>query len=219
MINLAVKDKGNNANREENQIDDNRGRIEMEFVTHSRLGVKSLELINSASSDRSSSARISSRTIAGADDVVLFQVKSTHLRLVDGATVVAAGRGSCESLNLSFLPLFVGGNNAHRVASFNLLNILPSDYMAGERVDDLNAFVVKDDRGMKKDLEEKGADKNTPDCCNHSAGQAVIKEINVDKQADKEKAQEGKNIGARRAEELAIVHEEIFSRAREMRVA
>jgi hypothetical protein len=138
---------------------------------------------------------------------------------MDGATVIPTRSGSGEGLYLPLLALSIVGNNAHRVTSLNFLNILPSDQMAGEWVNNLNTLVIEDDGGMKEYLIEDCTDKCSPGCRDHSTGESVIKEIHVDKKADKEEAEDGKYIGARRSEELSIVHEEIFSRAREMRAA
>ena len=219
MSQLVVKDERDYADRKNNYIGDDCSIIEGKLVIDSRLGAKSLELINSTSCNSSSSARISSRTVTGADDVVLFQVEAAHLRLMDSATVISTGSGSGKGLDFPLLALSVMGNDAHRVTSLNFLNILPSNQMVGEWINNLNSLVVEDDGGMKEYLIEDCTDKNSPYCGDHSTGESVIKEINVDKKADKEEAEDGKYIGARRSEELSIVHEEIFSRAREMRAA
>jgi hypothetical protein len=72
---------------------------------------------------------------------------------------------------------------------------------------------------MEKELVGKSATKCAPDRSNESASEAVIKEIYVSQGAKEKEAQEGKEIGARRSEELAIGHDDIFSRATEMRAA
>jgi hypothetical protein len=219
VIQLAVKDERHHTNRKDNCVSNDGSRIKAEFVTDGRLGAESMKLINATSGNSSRSSRISSRAISGSDDVVLFHIETAHLGLMNSAAVIATGSRSSESLNLALLSFPVVGNDAHRVTGFDLLNFLPANQMAGEWIDDFNSLVIENDCGMKKDLKENRTYKGSPNSCNHSAGEAIIKEINVDKKANKEEAQDGKNVRARRPEELAIVHEEIFSRAREMRAA
>ena len=219
MIDLVTKDECNNTNRKDHQIDDYCSVVEMEFIGNRGRALKSLELVQFASRDCSSSTRVGSRTVAGADDVVLFQIEAAHLRLMDSSTVVSTGRGSSESLDLPLLSFSIEGDDAHRVSCFNIVNFMPTNSMSRERIDNLQTFVIEDYRGMKKYLIEDCAYERTPDCCDHATCKTEVKEIDVDKQANKEEAQEGKDIGTRRPEEFAVIHEEIFSCEIEKRAA
>lgn len=219
MKKLTVKDERNDANSKENGVNDYRCRVELELVTHGRLGAKTLELIDTTSSDRGSSSRVGARAIASADDVALLQVKAAHLALMNRPAVITTRSGGSESLNLALLSLLVMGDDAHRVASLDLLDILPTDLMSAEWIDDDDSLVVEDHRWMKEDLIEDSRREDGPSACDYTARESVIKEVNVAKSGKEEEAQKGEYVGARGTEELAIVHEEIFSRAREMRAA
>lgn len=219
MIKLAVKDECDGADSKENYIGNDCGGVELELVTHGRLGVESMELIDATSSDSRGSSRVSARAITGSNDVALLQVESAHLRLVDGSAVVATRSRSGKGLDLSLLSLSIMGNDAHGVTSLDFFNILPADHMAGEWVDYLDPFVIKDNSWNKKELVEDRRGKDAPSARNHSACESVIEEIYVSQGAKEKEAQKGKNIGARRSEELAIGHDDIFSRATEMRAA
>lgn len=219
MMRLAIENQRDNSNSEDGRIDDYRRKIELESIFHSGFGLEALELIDSTSSDSRSSTRISARTISGSDDIALFEVKSTHLALMDSAAVVATRSGSGERLDLSLLAFPIVSDDAHRVTSLDFFNILPTDYMAGKWINDDKSFVVENHGGMKEDLVGKSATKCAPNRRNESASEAVIKEVYVSQGAEKKESQEGKEIRARRSEELAIGHDDIFSRATEMRAA
>lgn len=219
MNRLAIKNQRDDANRENSCVENDCSEIEMKCVVHSRLGLKAMELVDTASCDGGSSTRIGARAIAGADDVVLLQVKSAHLALMDRPAVVSAGGGSSESLDLSLLSLLVMGDDAHGVASFDLFDILPADLMATEGINNHDSLVVEDNRWMKEDLVEECRSEKAPNARYDAASESVIKEINVGKSSKEDKAQGSEYVRARRSEELAIVHKGIFSRAREMRAA
>ena len=216
---LAIENQRDNSYRKDCRIDNYRGKIELKSVFHARIGLEALELIDSTSGDSRSRSGVGARAITSSDDVALFEIKSAHLALVNSAAVIATRSGSCESLDLSLLAFPIVGNDAHCVSSLDFFNILPTNHMAGEWVNDDESLVIENHGGMEKELVGKSATKCAPDCGNESASEAVIKEIYVSQGAKEKEAQEGKEIGARRSEELAIGHDDIFSRATEMRAA
>jgi hypothetical protein len=216
---LAIENQRDNSNSKDGRIDNYRGKVKLESIFHSGFGLEALKLIDSTSSDSRGGSRVSARAITGSDDVALLEVKSTHLALMDSAAVIATRSGSCESLDLSLLAFSIVGNDAHCVTSLDFFNILPTNHMAGKWVNDDESLVVENHGGMEKELVGKSATKCAPDRSNESASEAVIKEIYVSQGAKEKEAQEGKEIGARRSEELAIGHDDIFSRATEMRAA
>lgn len=219
MSRLAIENQCDDSNRENSCVENNRRDIELKDVVHSGLGLKAMELVDPASSDGGSRSRIGARAIAGADDVALLQVKTAHLALMDRPAVITAGGGSGEGLDLSLLSLFVMSDDAHRVSSFDLFDVLPANLVAGEGIYDHYSLVVEDNRWMKEDLVEKCGSEDAPDARYDAASESVIKKVNVGKSSKEDKAQGSEYVRARGSEELAIVHKGIFSRAREMRAA
>ncbi|MBU3716602.1 MAG: hypothetical protein FGM63_06205 [Candidatus Nanopelagicaceae bacterium] len=219
MIQLAIENQRDNSNSKDGRIDYYRRKIELESIFHGGFGLEALKLIDPTSSDSRCSSRISARAISSSDYVALFKIKPTHFALVDGTAVVATRSGRSESLNLSLLSFPIVGNDAHGVTGLDFLNILPPNHVTSERINDDESFVVENHRGMKKELVGKSATKCAPDRRYEPAGEAVVKEVYVGQGAEKKEAQEGKKIRAGRPEELAICHEDIFSRATEMRAA
>lgn len=219
MIRLAIENQRDDSDSKDGRIDNYCRKIELDSIFHSGFGLEALKLIDSTPSDSRGGSRVSARAITGSNDVALLQVESAHLALMDSAAVVATRSGSCESLDLSLLAFSIVGNDAHCVTSLDFFNILPTNHMAGEWVNDDESLVVENHGGMEKELVGKSATKCAPDRSNESASEAVIKEIYVSQGAKEKEAQEGKEIGARRSEELAIGHVDIFSRATEMRAA
>lgn len=219
MSQLNVEDKRYRSESHNYGIYEDRSKVEMEVVGESAIGFVSVELINSVSGNCSSGTGVGARTIAGADDVALLQVKAPHLALMDCSTVVSTRGGSGKGLDLSLLSLPIMSDDAHRVSSFDLFHILPADLMAGKWIDDHDSLVVEDNRGVKEDLIGQCASKERPGTRNYATSKSIIKEIHVGKCGKEEESQEGEDVRARRSEELAISHEEIFSCVREMRAA
>lgn len=216
---LNVEYKGYCAKSNNYGVDEDRSKVEFEFVFQGGIGFESVELVNAVSRYRSSGSGMSPRTIARANDIRFFKVESAHLALMDRSAVVPTWGRSGKGLDLSLLTLPVMSDDAHRVSRLDLLDILPTDLVTGEWIDDHKPLVVEDDCRMKEDLISESAGKERPRTGNHPAGESVVKEIHVSERAKEEETQEGEDVRARRAEELAICHEEIFSCVREMRAA
>jgi hypothetical protein len=216
---LGVKGESYNTVDKEYRMSYNCSGVELEFIVYAGGDFKPIELIDSTSCDSRGSSRVRSRAIASSDEVVLGKIEATHLAVVDSATVVSTRRWCGKGLNQSFFPSTIMRDDAHGVASFNLFNILPSDLMTAQWVDDYDSLVVKDNCGMQKDLVQDCTSKNSPSTRNQTASESVIKEVYVGESAKEKKAQEGKEIRASRAEKLSVAHPAILSRARELRVA
>lgn len=221
---LTTESKSDGTQYKNQRIDYDQSRIKLVSISHSPALFESLELLNSASCDGSSGAGIGSGTISGSDHLALLQVKSPHLAPVNSSAVVPTGRRSCESLNLSASSSSIVSDDAHGVSGFNLLDLLPSYFVATEWINDYDSLVEENDRRAPEDLVSECATEGAPNASYQSACKSVIKEINVGKGSEEKEAQKGTNVRARRAEELAIGHDYIFSRAKisraiEMRAA
>lgn len=216
---LDVEYKRNRSQSNYHGIDEDRSKVKVESIFKSFVGLESTELIDSATSDCCRRTGIGSGAVAGANDIAIFEIESAHLALMDRSAVVSARSGRGKSLDLSLLSLPVVSDDAHRVSSLDLLDILPTNLMAGKRINNHQSFVVEDDSWMKEDLIGESASKERPGASDNSTCESVVKEVHVSKRAEEKETQEGKNVRARGSEELAIVHKGIFSRAREMRAA
>lgn len=211
MSSLATENKGDGAQYKNQGINYDQLRVKLELISHGSTQFESLELFNSASCDGSGGAGIGSWTISSSDHLALLQVKSSHLAPVNSSAVIPSRRRSCESLNLSAPSFSIVSNDAHGVSGFDLVDLLPTYFVATKRIYDFNSLVKEYDGRAPEELVSDCATEGAPNTSYQSASKTVIKEIHVSKGSEKKEAQKGTNVRARRAEELAIGHEYIFS--------
>lgn len=216
---LAMEEKRNQTNGKERDIYKEGSVIEFESVGDLRVVSEALELLDPTSCYSGSGARTTSGAISGSDDITFFEMKAANLALMDVSAVVSARGGSCESLDLSVLSLSISSDDAHGVARLDLIDLVPANLMASERIDNYHAFIVKDHRGVQEDLVADCASKAAPNCSDNSAGKSVIQEVNVNQGGKEEESEIGEYIRTPGSEELAIIHEEIFSCEVEKRAA
>jgi len=216
---LAIKNKCNYSDAKDYGVN-NYGRGVKEISVFKRsFTFKSLKMVETASCDSGRGARISAGAVSGSDYVSLFKVEPTHLTLMNVPTVVPTGSRRSKSLNFSILTLSVKGKNAHRVSGFDLLDFMPTNFMSAKRVNDDNSFIVKDDRGMKKDLVSDRSSEETPNSSDHPTSKSIVKKVDIREASKEKKAHVCENVRALRSEEFAITHEGIFSCMREKRAA
>ena len=219
MSYLSVKNERDYANCQDQAVDEDCRNIEFKAVGDSLIGLKASELLKLAARNSSGCSGVGSRAIACSDDIVLFEVETTNLALMNTSAVIPTGRRSGESLNFSLGSQAIVGNDAHRVSSFNILDILPTDSMFGERVDYLDSFIEENDYRVYEELIGNRASKKTPNRCNGAASESIVKEVNVSEGAKEEKAHVAEEIGTPGAKELSVSHILIFSRAKISRAA
>lgn len=212
------------ANCKNEAVNDDRREIEFKLVRDCFVSLKPAELLELATRNRRGRSRISSRTISSSDDIALFEVEAANLALMNTSAVISTWRGCGKGLNLSLGSQAIVGNDAHRVSSFNVLDILPTNSMPGERIDYLNTFIKEDNYWMDKELIGNRASKKTPNRCNSAARGSIVKKVHISESAKEEKAHIAEDIGTPGAKELGIRHLVIFSRAKisravEMRAA
>ena len=178
-----------------------------------------VELIEPATGDCGSGSGISSRAIAGANDVLLLQIQSSNFALVNISAVITSGRRCSESMNSTLSPFAIKSDYAHGVASFNMFNFMPANPVARERIDNFNSLVEENHGRPDEYQEADAAGQDSPNRRNCTTGYAVIKKININKQANAEKSEKSENVGTRGPKNLPVTHGEIFSCERRKRVA
>lgn len=211
MNSLTAKDERYNSEYENQEMREHGPMVELISIADRARSLKSLELFDATSCNCGSGTGVGPRTISCSNHLALLKIEPTHLALVDGTAVIPAGRRRSESLNLSALSSSIMSDDAHGVSSLNFLNILPANFVAAERIDNHYPFIEINYSRMKKHLVGNGASKGAPNRSNKSAGKTVVKEVYVGERAEEKEAQESAEIRTRRAEELAISHDDIFS--------
>lgn len=123
-------------------------KIKLMLVGNLGGALEPVELIEPAAGDCGSGSRISSGAIAGADDVLLFQIQASNFTLVNISAVIAPRRRCSESMNSTFSPFAIKSDYAHGVASFNMFDFLPANSVARERIDNFDSLVEENHAGL-----------------------------------------------------------------------
>ena len=164
-----------------------------------------LKLLQLRSEAKSSSAAIGKGGVRGSDASTLVDIKSSHLSVVDAATLsTRGGSGPCVNFELR-------GFNGKRPTSVNHKNVTPSDGVFVKGIDDDHSFITENYFGADQvDVNRDEREERNQRASYLGSGAGIVKIRPREKSADNYAEYRKVEVGSR-TENLSVIHSTILS--------
>lgn len=208
-----MQNLGEDRNNQEQAEDFNSFAVKFCGKTQPIMSGGSLELFQAGARNSGSGSRVTARTFASTDYSTITNSHSLNLIGMNISTVVSTGSLSGEGMNF-----FSGAavNDIHSESGINFLNLVPSNGVTLQRVDDDQTFIKKDYLGMDKNEIKNCADHQTPGDGSKSISESVIRNVYVNQGANRKVSAKSHNNSTAWPKALSIsksvVHRVILSR-------
>gem|GEM_PF-2267100 len=205
---------------QKSQINHKRRFVKFKLVLHKKRLIDFPEVIKSLICYYRGNSRVRSRALANLDTACSLNIQTAQLTLMNRSTVIPAGCRGSKSIDFSISNTFANGFNRHGVASVDLINILPTDQMAGKWVNYFNCLIKENNLRMNKNLIADQTNQCSPDTGrDQSKIKSIINNLQIEHRGHYPKGNACENVTTLRSKDMGIIHPRIFSRLQEKQVA
>ena len=171
------------------------------FKVERSNAVKSLELIQSGSSNRGGNTGVATRTFSGTDHAAVINSHATNFIGMNRSAVVSARSLRGKSMDFCATDAM---NHIHRETSINILHLMPTNDEALQGINNQQTFISKNYFRMNENQVENGAHNQSPSQGAKGVCESVINNVYVNQSANCEKGAKSHDVSTTGPKALGV---------------
>lgn len=152
------------------------------------------------------SSRLSSGRFTRTQLTSVTKIKSANFTRVDRTTVITTRRWSGPRMDS-----FSINQDRHGVASFDLLNLMPTDSDRVKWIGDADALIKEDYFGIAQESKSSSAKESAPSESDNASAPTVLPPIHTSVESAEQENRPDKKVSTRRTVNLTVTHGAILS--------